>query len=1079
MKRFLMSRVLCVLTAAAALSGSAAAEPERNPVRLFEYRWDGNTAARVQKECAPGNEFAVSAKDGSLLLTMREHDGKPGTGGRQIWMNTDFKAKSNAVYRVSFRARASVPGRLTAGAYQAGGSWSPLGNPPNVTVDLSPEWRDVIWNCRSTLDWNGRMRLPSLSFGGFPAGAVVSVGPVTVEELMPFRPLPIPRTEGNAKLFSAFPASQQLFCGIPFEWGEPEKVSRRLVLEMPAAPAAGEALQLLHAGDGLTEELVGEVVFLRGETKVKSLPVRRGVEVGDVRSPKPCSNGFPGGRVSDGRDALGMYVSRFELPPEPFDRIVLERAPGNGDWYVAAASLTPLAADAKQAAEVKFVADAEWRPIDLSDLYVRPGTALDLSGLSERVPCGTYGRVAVNAEGRTVFEKRPGKPVRFFGHSCGPTPDTIPADRKKLEAFAGALAAQGYNMIRFHGINGFLMSRGKWDGKLYDDPATIPFITEHEDSFHYLLYCLKQRGIYVYLDLATFSSGWTTADIWGGGPEGFGVGLIAGNETYRANYRAGVLRMLNAVNPYTKMRLADDPTIAVVLFYNEQNLRWSMSDFMGRMMQPKWIAFLKKKYGSLDAVRKAWKETPVPADAGWESLPLLNMPATQKSTVFACDMAECIVEAERELTRWYEGVMREAGYKGLTSQWDFIYRLSEIPPRSTVPVVSMHAYHAHPSDYISRNSTAPQSSVITSGCSMLRVMAPVRFIDRPYMVSEYGQVFWNRFRHEQGLAGSYAALQEWDLMMVHSTSVVPRGERLLPFHAGPDPMIRASDVVTAYAYLRGDVSPARKTVVFPVDDQFIFQGNRPFSAFNGNLAFLFAVSRVGLRYDRDVRADIRADLEVPPLGDASFNDFGMYGSVTDTYRGGDRLLEALAQMREKKLIGPENRTDPGRGLYQSDTGEITMDIRNGGLLDVVTPRLEGTTVKAGRPKRLSALTVETATCPASITVIAQSIDRTVESDDRLLAVVNTDALNSGMTFTDASRYRLVAIGEAPVLMQTGRFRLKIRNRVLRNPAVYALKLNGTRAGRIPAGYENGEIVLDLDTARLPSGPTPFFEIVPE
>lgn len=363
--------------------------------------------------------------------------------------------------------------------------------------------------------------------------------------------------------------------------------------------------------------------------------------------------------------------------------------------------------------------------------------------------------------------------------------------------------------------------------------------------------------------------------------------------------------------------------------------------------------------------------------------------------------------------------MREAGYKGLTSQWDFIYRLSEIPPRSTVPVVSMHAYHAHPSDYISRNSTAPQSSVITSGCSMLRVMAPVRFIDRPYMVSEYGQVFWNRFRHEQGLAGSYAALQEWDLMMVHSTSVVPRGERLLPFHAGPDPMIRASDVVTAYAYLRGDVSPARKTVVFPVDDQFIFQGNRPFSAFNGNLAFLFAVSRVGLRYDRDVRADIRADLEVPPLGDASFNDFGMYGSVTDTYRGGDRLLEALAQMREKKLIGPENRTDPGRGLYQSDTGEITMDIRNGGLLDVVTPRLEGTTVKAGRPKRLSALTVETATCPASITVIAQSIDRTVESDDRLLAVVNTDALNSGMTFTDASRYRLVAIGEAPVLMQTG------------------------------------------------------------
>lgn len=184
-------------------------------------------------------------------------------------------------------------------------------------------------------------------------------------------------------------------------------------------------------------------------------------------------------------------------------------------------------------------------------------------------------------------------------------------------------------------------------------------------------------------------------------------------------------------------------------------------------------------------------------------------------------------------------------------------------------------------------------------------------------------------------------------------------------------------------------------------------------------------------------------------------------------------------MREKKLIGPENRTDPGRGLYQSDTGEITMDIRNGGLLDVVTPRLEGTTVKAGRPKRLSALTVETATCPASITVIAQSIDRTVESDDRLLAVVNTDALNSGMTFTDASRYRLVAIGEAPVLMQTGPVPPENPEPGASESGGLCAETDGTRAGRIPAGYENGEIVLDLDTARLPSGPTPFFEIVPE
>lgn len=742
--------------------------------------------------------------------------------------------------------------------------------------------------------------------------------------------------------------------------------------------------------------------------------------------------------------------------------------------------LTPeeqAARDAERARQVKIVAGDEWRPVDLSDLYIRRGTALDLSALSDRAPCGTYGRVTANAAGRTVFEKRPEKPVRFLGHSCGPTERSIPADKKKIEAFADALMAQGYNMIRFHGINGFLMSRGKWDGKLYDDPATIPFLPEHEDSFHYLLYCLKQRGIYVYLDLATFSSGWTTADIWGGGPKGFGVGLIAGNEAYRANYRAGVLRMLNAVNPYTGMRLADDPVIAVVLFYNEQNLRWSMSDYMGRMMQPKWIAFLKRKYGSLAAVRRAWKETPVPENATWESLPILNMPATQKATVFACDMAEFIVAAELELTRWYKEVAKEANYRGLTSQWDFIYRLSEIPPRAAVPVISMHAYHAHPSDYISPDSVVPQSSVITSGCSMFRVMAPTRFIDRPFMVSEYGQVFWNRYRHEQGLATAYAALQEWDLMMVHSTSVVESGSQLRPFSAGPDPVLRAADVVAAYAYLRGDVAAAAKTVVFPVDDAFLFQKNRPFSAFNGNLSFLFAVSRIGIRYAGSIRSKIRADLELAPLGGASFNDFGMYGTVSDAQFGSDDLRAALGLMRKKRLIGPKNRTDPEKGIYQSDTGEITMDTRNGGILDVVTPRLEGTTLKEDKPRKLAALTVDSVSCPAAVTVIAKHADRTVATDDSLLLVINTDALNSGMTFSDASRCKLVAIGGSPVLVQSGKFRLRIHNGTLRNPVVHALKWNGVRADRIPVRWENGELILEIDTAKLPeSGPTPFFEI---
>ena len=99
----------------------------------------------------------------------------------------------------------------------------------------------------------------------------------------------------------------------------------------------------------------------------------------------------------------------------------------------------------------------------------------------------------------------------------------------------------------------------------------------------------------------------------------------------------------------------------------------------------------------------------------------------------------------------------------------------------------------------------------------------------------------------------------------------------------------------------------------------------------------------------------------------------------------------------------------------------------------------------------------------------------------LLNTVKSISFRMSMScvFTDASRTCLVTIGSAPVLVQTGTFRVKIRNGAIRNPEFYALKLNGLRGDRIPAQSVNGEIVFEVNTAKLPvAGPTPFFEIVP-
>ena len=126
MWNWLITGLLCLFMTVCAVAGP-----------LFNCEWNNDTVARVWKESKPGNDFSVSARNGFLILTMTAHNGKSDVGGRQIWMNRNFKAEKGAVYRIRFQASASVPGKLGIGGYESGGQWRTLGTP--VSVDLFPE----------------------------------------------------------------------------------------------------------------------------------------------------------------------------------------------------------------------------------------------------------------------------------------------------------------------------------------------------------------------------------------------------------------------------------------------------------------------------------------------------------------------------------------------------------------------------------------------------------------------------------------------------------------------------------------------------------------------------------------------------------------------------------------------------------------------------------------------------------------------------------------------------------------------------------------------------------------------------
>ena len=129
-------------------------------------------------------------------------------------------------------------------------------------------------------------------------------------------------------------------------------------------------------------------------------------------------------------------------------------------------------------------------------------------------------------------------------------------------------------------------------------------------------------------------------------------------------------------------------------------------------------------------------------------------------------------------------------------------------------------------------------------------------------------------------------------------------------------------------------------------------------------------------------------------------------SKMETHAGGARiegggsgsfsLEKSVARLRQKGVLGEDNRTDVKSGIFHSETGEILMDA---GKLEVriQTPKFEGVTIAVKGRKTLKRLDVLSSTSYGTVAVL--SLDgRELTKSRRLLFVYNTDALTEGDEF---------------------------------------------------------------------------------
>lgn len=1072
--------IICALCAAAALS----AEQE---IRRY------SDAAALAKEgialhAAPGHVFkpAVSAQEktpegeNSLALVMtRTPAGAPPYAKQVNFIRRDSAGKGWK-YRISFSYKGSVPGTVSYQVARHYPPYSTIGKNTGRELKVTPEWRKEVREFTVAEDVDAPLAMPRFLVGLYPEGETLYIGPVTVERL----------DRSYASLLSE-------------RWRRIADADGKLPVDRIPAGAVPADLK-----DGSFDVAAAE---------------------GDFR-PKECAVFFQEfDAPADGTMTLGMAADwyfecfvngsrvygtldrgnlskRFVPEDHVFNAPVREGKnliavkvySGSAGWRFVCGRVPAVSGDPALARLFRPAAGEKFRPVDPDRfLEVKPGTALDFSNLVERhLPAGKFGRLVVREDGRPAFEKRPEEPARFFAFNWLISDMWRPRyhewDKATMDRFADAVERRGYNLVRIHLPEKFLVG---WEiltkyRKNTEKDVTIPQTVEeleavldkgNLDRFDYFIAAFRKRGIYVTFDLAGRAM-ITRA----GSPShenGFKAHLFH-DPAYRNHWKLFTEYLMKRVNPYTGTAYCDEPAIVLVNFINEQDLRFASG--LAFLTEP-FRRSLKEKYGTGAALAEAWG-VPVTFD----TVPEITEADLRSGGRRAQDTGDFLIASMREMTGWFYGTIRATGYRGLVNHWDMIMRTLELPARALLPVVAQHTYFAHPGKLPVRGlipkSVRPNSFVGNhdSDCvvsqessldsSYLRSAAAARFLDRPFFVTEYSHAAPNRYRHERGLYfSSYAALQEWDALAVHDNTVKLHLDPFLRFDSAYDPVSRVNEALTALIFLRGDVKPAPHSVALEMKTANLFPAHC-LSAVGDDYAKLAFVTRLGILYP-EIRplepvGRARPTVTVVPEDFAYLNVSQWYVAADASGSGKGAALFSL--LRRRGILGAGNPTDPAKKFFVSETGELALDAGNG-TMTVVTPRLEGAILKKDVPARLGLLTVNRCTVPAAVALAALDGAKTLREADRLLLTFATNAFNTGQVFDTAEQRICFESGDSPALIEAGELDLSFDNGRGQAPEVWSLNFNGTRAEKIPSAVEDGKLAIRLDTSKLAKGAA-FFEI---
>ena len=433
------------------------------------------------------------------------------------------------------------------------------------------------------------------------------------------------------------------------------------------------------------------------------------------------------------------------------------------------------AARADQEGMVPFYIPAEANPASLIALSSPP-----------IAPDGA--RVVARGDRFYVGDQR----FRVWGMSMG---FTAPS-HEDAAIIARRLAQAGVNSIRFHGVEG----QNLWGRENLDEDQTRTL-----DQFDYFLHQLAENGIYWNLNLhvsRSYSQELGLPDtkvFFDKILDVFVPQLIDAQKDFARKF-------LSHVNPYRKVRYADDAACGFVEINNEDSLfLWDAEErlphldpFYLNILQGFFNEFLKREYKTTEKFRAAWGEVLeegedleqgtvklfgaddlATAGVGSHDVGQGTVKATKtEADARKIDRFRCMMELERSYWEQMRNLVKEElGYKGNVTG-TIIFGTANLWAQQNMDYIDCHAYWGHPrwaagERWHSERWTVPCAAMTDSPhetatdldkiSGLMFYMASQQFKDKPYTNSEYNHCAPNDYQAEcVPLMASFAALQDWD-----------------------------------------------------------------------------------------------------------------------------------------------------------------------------------------------------------------------------------------------------------------------------------------------------------------------------